>query len=85
MRANAPITQKEFVFSNMETLLSDLITAIAGASREQTIGIAQVGRAVDQRDEVAQRSAAMMERSGAAAYTMSERAQRLMSAVRVFA
>ncbi|TDP74490.1 hypothetical protein [Roseateles toxinivorans] len=85
MRANAPITQKEFVFSSMETLLSDLITAITGASREQTIGIAQVGRAVDQLDEVAQRSAAMVEQSGAAANTTSERAQRLMGAVRVYA
>nr|WP_316642381.1 methyl-accepting chemotaxis protein [uncultured Roseateles sp.] len=64
--------------------VSDLITEITGASQEQAIGIAQVGQAVDQLDEMTQQNAAMVEQSSAAARAMSEQAQRLMSAVKVF-
>jgi aerotaxis receptor len=65
--------------------VSTLITVISGASREQAEGIAQVGRAVNQLDEMTQQNAAMVEQSSAAAGSMSEQARRLMAAVKVFA
>jgi len=65
--------------------VSGLITVITGASREQALGIAEVGRAVDQLDEMTQQNAAMVEQSSAAASSMSEQALRLLAAVKVFA
>jgi aerotaxis receptor len=61
-----------------------LISEITGASKEQAIGIAQVGQAVAQLDDMTQQNAAMVEQSSAAAASMRERAQRLMEAVQVF-
>jgi aerotaxis receptor len=64
--------------------VNDLITEITAASKEQAIGIAQVGQAVSQLDEMTQQNAAMVEQSSAAAGSMREQAQRLMEAIRVF-
>ncbi len=64
--------------------VNDLITEITAASREQTLGISQVGQAVSQLDEMTQQNAAMVEQSSAAASSLREQAQRLMEAVRVF-
>jgi aerotaxis receptor len=64
--------------------VNDLITEITAASKEQSIGIAQVGQAVAQLDEMTQQNAAMVEQSSAAANSMSEQAQRLVEAVKVF-
>ncbi len=64
--------------------VNDLITEITAASREQTLGISQVGQAVAQLDEMTQQNAAMVEQSSAAANSMSDQAQRLVDAVKVF-
>lgn len=80
--ADAGQTMRELV-SHVQRV-SDLITAITGASKEQAIGIAQVGQAVDQLDEMTQQNASMVEESSSAANAMSEMAQRLMNAVKVF-
>ena len=64
--------------------VSDLIAEITTASKEQTTGIAQVGQAVAQLDQMTQQNAAMVEQGSAAATSMSEQAQRLMDAVKVF-
>ena len=64
--------------------VNDLIAEITAASKEQTIGITQVGQAVAQLDEMTQQNAAMVEQSSAAANSMSDQAGRLMEAVKVF-
>jgi aerotaxis receptor len=64
--------------------VNDLIAEITVASKEQTIGISQVGQAVAQLDEMTQQNAAMVEQSSAAADSMSDQAQRLLDAVKVF-
>ena len=64
--------------------VNDLIAEITGASREQSMGIAQVGQAIAQLDEMTQQNAAMVEQSSAAASSMSDQAVRLMAAVKVF-
>lgn len=61
-----------------------MIAEITVASKEQTIGITQVGQAIAQLDQMAQQNAAMVEESSAAASSLSERAQRLVDAVKVF-
>ena len=64
--------------------VSNLIAEITAASKEQAIGISQVGQAVSQLDEMTQQNAAMVEQSSAAADSMSDQAHRLMEAVKVF-
>ena len=64
--------------------VNDLIAAISAASKEQAIGIAQVGQAVAQLDEMTQQNASMVEESSAAANSLSDQAMRLAEAVQVF-
>ncbi len=64
--------------------VNDLIAEITAASKEQSIGISQVGQAVAQLDEMTQQNAAMVEESSAAASSMSEQARRLLGAIKVF-
>jgi len=64
--------------------VSGLIAEITNASKEQSIGISQVGQAVAQLDQMTQQNAAMVEQSSAAASSLSEQAQRLQEAVQVF-
>ncbi|MDO8284720.1 MAG: methyl-accepting chemotaxis protein [Rhodoferax sp.] len=64
--------------------VNQLIAEITVSSKEQSIGISQVGQAVAQLDEMTQQNAAMVEQSSAAATSMSEQAQRLMDAIQVF-
>lgn len=65
--------------------VNDLVAEITVSSKEQSLGISQVGQAVAQLDEMTQQNAAMVEQSGAAAISMSDQAQRLVEAVKVFA
>ncbi|MDP2369279.1 methyl-accepting chemotaxis protein [Rhodoferax sp.] len=62
----------------------DMIVEITSASKEQSVGIAQVGQAVAQLDQSTQQNAAMVEQSSAAAGTLSDQAQRLLDAIQVF-
>jgi aerotaxis receptor len=65
--------------------VNQLIAEITAASKEQALGIGQVGQAVAHLDQMTQQNAAMVEQSSAAASSMSEQAARLLSAVKVFA
>ncbi|NMM09645.1 MAG: PAS domain-containing protein [Polaromonas sp.] len=64
--------------------VEDLIGEIGLASREQSLGISQVGDAVSQLDRATQENAALVEQSAAAAESLSQQATRLMEAVGVF-
>jgi methyl-accepting chemotaxis protein len=51
--------------------VSDIVAEIAAASREQSLGIEQVGRAVMQMDELTQQNAALVEQATAASQHMA--------------
>ncbi|MDP2793933.1 MAG: methyl-accepting chemotaxis protein [Sulfurisoma sp.] len=65
-------------------LVANLVTEIAGASREQSTGIEQVTQAVGQMDEVTQQNAALVEQAAAAAESLEEQASSLVQAVGMF-
>jgi aerotaxis receptor len=69
---------------NQVRRVNDLMAEITTASKEQSIGISQVGQAVAQLDEMTQQNAAMVEESTAAAVNMGDQAHRLVDAVKVF-
>jgi aerotaxis receptor len=81
--ADAGQTMLEVV--NQVEQVNQLISEITAASKEQAIGIGQVGQAVAQLDQMTQQNAAMVEQSSAAANSLSEQSLRLMEAVQVFA
>jgi aerotaxis receptor len=64
--------------------VNDLMSEIMVASKEQSLGISQVGMAVAQLDQMTQQNAAMVEQSSAAAISMGDQAVRLVDAVNVF-
>jgi aerotaxis receptor len=64
--------------------VNDLVAEITVSSKEQSLGISQVGQAVAQLDEMTQQNAAMVEQSSASAISMGDQAQRLVAAVKVF-
>jgi methyl-accepting chemotaxis protein len=57
--------------------VSDIVAEIAAASREQSLGIEQVGRAVMQMDELTQQNAALVEQATAASQGMTTEAATL--------
>ncbi|MGQ3051634.1 MAG: methyl-accepting chemotaxis protein [Roseateles sp.] len=64
--------------------VSELIAEISSASREQAVGVGQVGDAVSQLDEVTQQNAALVEESAAAADSLRRQAAKLAEVVSVF-
>jgi len=64
--------------------VSDIISEIAAASREQSSGIEQVNRAITQMDEVTQQNAALVEQAAAAAGSLQDQAATLVDAIKVF-
>ena len=64
--------------------VSVLITDIANASQEQSLGIAQVSQAVTQMDEVTQHNTVLVEQATTAAESLEEQAQNLIQAVAAF-
>jgi methyl-accepting chemotaxis protein len=64
--------------------VNGMITEISAATHEQSIGIGQVGTAVQQLDEVTQQNAALVEQSAAAAESLRTQAAKLVEAVSVF-
>ncbi|MGH8323123.1 MAG: methyl-accepting chemotaxis protein, partial [Steroidobacteraceae bacterium] len=54
--------------------VSDIVAEIAAASREQSLGIEQVGRAVMQMDQLTQQNAALVEQATAASQGMTTEA-----------
>jgi methyl-accepting chemotaxis protein len=59
--------------------VSDIVAEIAAASREQSLGIEQVGRAIMQMDELTQQNAALVEQGTAASKNMTTEAAALNS------
>jgi methyl-accepting chemotaxis protein len=64
--------------------VNELVGEITAASDEQSRGIAQIGQAVSQLDQVTQQNAALVEESAAAADSMKAQALRLLETVAVF-
>jgi methyl-accepting chemotaxis protein len=64
--------------------VSNVVSEIAAASREQASGIAQVGAAVAQMDTSTQQNAALVEQSAAAAESLDGQARRLVESVARF-
>ncbi|MET0962749.1 MAG: methyl-accepting chemotaxis protein [Noviherbaspirillum sp.] len=64
--------------------VSNIMTEIVAASREQSQGIADVNRAVGEMDQSTQQNAALVEQAAAAAASMREQSVQLARAVGVF-
>jgi methyl-accepting chemotaxis protein len=64
--------------------VSDITRQIDAATREQSVGVAQVGEAVTQIDQTTQQNAALVEQSAAAAASLQAQAKQLVQAVAVF-
>ncbi len=64
--------------------VTDIMGEISAASREQSIGVSQVGEAVTQMDQVTQQNAALVEEMSAAASSLQSQAQDLVGVVSVF-
>ena len=78
----AGVTMEEIVQSI--TRVTDIMSEIASASMEQTMGIEQVNTAIGQMDEVTQQNAALVEEAAAAAASMQEQAAALAEVVSIF-
>ncbi|WP_144629854.1 methyl-accepting chemotaxis protein [Bordetella genomosp. 13] len=64
--------------------VGQLIAEISNATSEQTIGVGQVGDAINQIDQVTQQNAALVEQSAAAADSLKAQADQLASLVSMF-
>ena len=64
--------------------VTDMISEISAASREQSEGIGQVNTAVNQLDQMTQQNAALVEQSAAAADSLKDQAVRLSDVVGTF-
>jgi methyl-accepting chemotaxis protein len=78
----AGVTMEEVVTSIRRVTV--IMGEISSASTEQSQGVGQVGEAVSQMDQVTQQNAALVEESAAAADSLKQQAQQLVSAVAVF-
>jgi len=64
--------------------VTNIISDIATASREQTSGIDQINQAIGQMDEVTQQNAALVEQAAAAAQSLQDQASNLAQVVSIF-
>ena len=64
--------------------VTDVVSEISASSREQSIGIEQINKAVAQMDQVTQQNAALVEEAAAAAGSMQHQAANLSHAVNGF-
>ncbi len=64
--------------------VTELMSQITIASKEQNTGVAQVGEAITLLDQTTQQNAALVEESAAAADSLSEQAEQLVQAVKAF-
>jgi methyl-accepting chemotaxis protein len=78
----AGVTMTEVVGSIKR--VTDIVGEISLASAEQSAGVAQVGNAVSQMDQVTQQNAALVEESAAAAESLQVQALQLVKVVSVF-
>ncbi|HRK57656.1 MAG TPA: methyl-accepting chemotaxis protein, partial [Burkholderiaceae bacterium] len=79
---NAGTTMSEVVASVKR--VTDIMSEISAASLEQSSGVSQIGEAITQMDQVTQQNAALVEESAAAAGSLRQQAQELVSAVATF-
>ena len=66
------------------TRVTDIMSEIASASMEQTMGIEQINSAISQMDQVTQQNAALVEQAAAAAGSLEEQAVALADVVSIF-
>ncbi|MEJ7805498.1 MAG: methyl-accepting chemotaxis protein [Telluria sp.] len=66
------------------TRVTDIMSEIASASMEQTLGIGQINTAITQMDAVTQQNAALVEEAAAAAGSLQEQAATLAEVVSIF-
>jgi len=78
----AGVTMSEVVSSIRR--VTDIMGEISAASREQSLGVGQVGEAVTQMDQVTQQNAALVEQMAAAASSLKSQAHDLVQTVAVF-
>jgi methyl-accepting chemotaxis protein len=78
----AGITMAEVVSSIRR--VTDIVAEISSASKEQALGVSQVGEAVNQMDQVTQQNAALVEEMAAAASSLKAQAQDLVKVLDVF-
>jgi methyl-accepting chemotaxis protein len=78
----AGATMEKIVLSVRQ--VAAIMTEIASASKEQSIGIEEVNRAITRMDETTRQNAALVEQAAAAAASLQEQADHLMEEVRVF-
>jgi methyl-accepting chemotaxis protein len=78
----AGVTMQEVVSSIRR--VSDIVSEISAASSQQSSGVAQVGQAITRMDQGTQQNAALVEQSAAAADSLKQQAEQLVSAVAVF-
>ena len=64
--------------------VTTIMAEMADATREQSLGIAQVGQAVSLLDTVTQQNAALVEEAAAAAGNLAEQTDRLTNAIAIF-
>lgn len=64
--------------------VSDIIAEIAAASQEQSVGIAQVNKAVTAMDEMTQQNAGLVEESAAAAESLEDQAREMREMMSLF-
>jgi len=64
--------------------VTDIMAEISSASHEQSAGVAQIGKAIQQLDQVTQSNAALVEEIAAAASSLNSQAQELVQVVAVF-
>ena len=80
--ATAGETMTEIVASVRR--VTDIMSEITAASREQGAGIEQVNQAIAQMDQVTQQNAALVEEAAAAAESLQDQAAQLLKVVAVF-
>lgn len=78
----AGVTMTEVVDSIRR--VTDIMGEISSASKEQALGVAQVGEAVTQMDQTTQQNAALVEEMAAAASSLKSQAQELVATVGAF-
>jgi methyl-accepting chemotaxis protein len=82
LAGEAGATMREIVESVQR--VTDIMSEISAASREQENGIVQINQAVREMDDVTQSNAALVEEAAAAATAMQDQAAALAQAVDVF-
>lgn len=80
--AHAGTTMDEVVRSIKR--VDDIMTEISTASREQSIGIEQVNKAIAQMDQVTQQNAALVEQAAASAEALQTQTKELINVVSIF-